>query len=397
MHNTSHLDPTINVRRPNIQRTTSINMNSKPRILVTAAAGKTGAAVTQQLLQKGYPVTAFVRRRDHRSEVLAQAGASIFVGDFIEPDDLRKAMRDVQRAYFAAPWMPTQLHGAMNFAVAAADSRLEVVVALTQWLAQPNHPSVATRQSYLTDRVFDWMPGVDTVRVNTGWFADNYMAVLDTVAQLGLFPFRLGEGKTAPVSNEDIARVAVGALVDPAPHVGRYYRPTGPELLDPHQLAAVFAKVLGRPVTYQELSERMFLKALKSLGLNPHMMSQLRHYVEEYRRGAFAAGELNNVVLEVGGSEPEDFETIVRRYVAANPMSRPSLANKLRAIAGFAKILLTPAPDLSAYESAQNQPLLRAPEYGLDNQAWRETHTVTNAFGAGRAVNERPIPLPIPA
>ena len=151
-------------------------MNNKPRILVTAAAGKTGAAVTQQLLKKCYPVTALVRRRDHRSETLAQAGASIFVGDFIEPDDLRQAMRGVQRAYFAIPWMPTQLHGAMNFAVAAADAQLEVVVALTQWLAQPNHPSVATRQSYLTDRVFDWMPGVDTVTVNSGWFAENYMA-----------------------------------------------------------------------------------------------------------------------------------------------------------------------------------------------------------------------------
>ena len=369
-------------------------MNSKPRMLVTAAAGKTGAAVTRQLLQKGYPVTAFVRRRDHRSEALAKAGASIFVGDFIEPDDLRQAMRDVQRAYFATPWMPTQLHGAMNFAVAAADAQLEVVVALTQWLAQPNHPSVATRQSYLTDRVFEWMPGVDTVTVNSGWFAENYMVVLGTVAQLGLFPFRLGEGKAAPVSNEDIARVAVGALVNPAPHLGKYYLPSGPQLLDPQQLAAIFAKVLGRPVKYQELSERMFLKAIKSMGMDPFLMSQLRHYVEEYRRGAFEAGAPNNVVLEVGGSEPEDFETITRRYVAANPMSRPGLANKLHAIADFAKILLTPAPNLSAYDSAQNQPLLRAPEYGLDNQAWREIHAVTNAFGAGSAFNEGHIQLP---
>ena len=111
-------------------------------------------------------MTAFVRRRDHRSEALADAGASIFVGDLIEPDDLRQAMRGVQRAYFASPWTPTQLHGAVNFAVAAQDAQLEVVVALTQWLAHPNHPSVATRQSYLTDRVFNGMAVVDTGTVN---------------------------------------------------------------------------------------------------------------------------------------------------------------------------------------------------------------------------------------
>ena len=101
-----------------------MNSNSKPRVLVTGASGHTGKAVTQQLLEKGYPVTAFVRRLDHRSEALSDAGASIFVGDLVEPDDLRQAMDGVHRAYFIAPWTPTQLHGAMNFAVAAQDAQL---------------------------------------------------------------------------------------------------------------------------------------------------------------------------------------------------------------------------------------------------------------------------------
>jgi uncharacterized protein YbjT (DUF2867 family) len=363
-------------------------MSTKPRILVTAAAGKTGSAVSRQLLEKGYPVNALVRRQDQRSEALAKAGARIFVGNLIEPDDLRQAMQGVQRAYYCAPWKPDQLHGAMNFAVTAADSGLEVVVALTQWLAQPKHPSVATRQSYLTDRVFDWMPDVDTVTINTGWFADNYMAVLGTIAQLGIFPFPLGEGRTAPVSNEDIARVVVGAIANPGPHIGKYYRPTGPELLDPHQLSAIFAKVLGRSVKYQPLSERMFLKALKVMGMERHMMSQLRHYVEDYRRGAFEVGAPNDVVLEVGGSEPEDFETITRRYVAATPMAHRSFANKLRAVGEFVKILLARTPDLDSYERLQHQPLLRAPQYGVDYEPWLTTHGVDDAYGVNSTVNE---------
>ena len=370
--------------------------NRKPRILVTAATGKTGAAVTRQLLGKGFPVTALARREDRRSAALARAGATIVVGDLIEPDDLRHAMQGVQRAYFAAPWTPTQLQGAMNFAVAATDAKLEAVVAVTQWLAQPNHPSVATRQSYLTDRIFDWMPGVDTVTVNTGWFADNYMGVLPMAAQLGIFPFRLGDAKVSPVSSEDIARVAVGALVNPARHVGRYYRPTGPELLGPDQLAATFARVFGRPVKYQELSERMFFKAVKSadLTVHPHHMAQLRHYIEDYRRGSFSVGAVNDTVREVGGAEPEDFETIVRRHAESNPMSKPSLVNKLCAVAGFIKILLTPAPNLSGYEMAQHQPRLRAPEYGIDNAAWRETHDVTGAFGTTGSAEQGHVRIP---
>jgi hypothetical protein len=276
----------------------------------------------------------------------------------------------------------------MNFAVSAADAGLEVVVALTQWLSQPQHPSVATRQSYMTDRVFDWMPGVDTVTINTGWFADNYMTVLGPIAQLGVFPLPLGMGKTAPVSNEDIARVAVGALTNPAPHIGRYYRPTGPELLDPRQIAAVYAKVLGRPVKYQPFSERMFLKAMKVMGLERHFIAQAHHYFEEYRRGAFEVGAPNDVVLEVGGSQPEDFETITRRYVAGNPMARQSFANKGRAVADFVKILLARTPNLDAYERSQNQPLLREPKYGLDYKPWLTPHSDEGAYGVDSEFNE---------
>ncbi len=149
-----------------------------------------------------------------------------------------------------------------------------------------------------------------------------------------------------------------------------------------------------RSVKYQELSEKMFLKALKSMDIAPYLVANLRHYIEDYRRGGFEEGAPNDVVLEVGGSEPEDFETITRRYVAANPMSRPSLSNKLRAIAAFAKILLTPAPNLSAYDKALNLPILRAPQFSVDNQSWRGTHALSGAFGTTSAFNDGHIRVP---
>ncbi len=36
------------------------------RILITGAAGKTGATVVEQMLDRGVPVRALVRRRDDR-------------------------------------------------------------------------------------------------------------------------------------------------------------------------------------------------------------------------------------------------------------------------------------------------------------------------------------------
>src|SRR5260370_9216685 len=64
---------------------------SKPRILVLTAAGRTGMPVVLQLLGEGFPVTAFVRKEDSRSERLKAKGADIVVGSLTDINDMRKA------------------------------------------------------------------------------------------------------------------------------------------------------------------------------------------------------------------------------------------------------------------------------------------------------------------
>ena len=351
----------------------------KPKILVTSATGKTGSAAVRQLLEKEYPVRAFVHRRDHRSEALKNAGAEVFVGDMLDLRDLRQALSDVQRAYFVFPVAPNGLHAGMAFAAAAEEAKLEVVAAMSQWTSGRAHPSLTTRETWLTDKILRWMPNVDVVTVNPGWFAANYFLVLQVIAQLGIMPMPLGQGLNAPPSDEDIARVAVGALINPEPHIGKSYRPTGPKLLSPEEIAATFGKVLGRRVQYRDISDKLLLKALKAGGGvegNPqYAPSQLRYYVEDYRRNAFAIGAPTNAVLEVGGREPEDFETIVRRYVSNSPQAVPSLGNRLNAVRFFIKMLLTPAPDMDSYERGQDHVLLREHEYTTDSAEWLAIHT----------------------
>lgn len=347
---------------------------AKPKILVTAAAGKTGFATTMQLLEKDYPVRAFVRRPDRRSEALRKAGAEIFVGEMKDMRDLRKALADVQRAYFCAPFAPNILYAGTAFATAAQEAKLEVVVAMSQWLSDPASPSLSTRETWLADQILKWMPSVDVVTVNPGWFADNYFLVLEPIAQLGIMPMPLGQGLNAPPSNEDIARVVVGTLVNPASHIGKAYRPTGPRLLSPEEIAGTFAKVLGRRVKYQDIPEKMLLKALTAQRRPKFQISQLRYYTEDYRRNAFGIGAPTNAVLEIGGREPEDFEAIVRRYVANSAEAVQSLRNKLKAFRFFTKMLLTRAPSMDPYERERDHVLLREPLYAPDSDDWRAEH-----------------------
>jgi uncharacterized protein YbjT (DUF2867 family) len=147
------------------------------------------------------------------------------------------ALNDVQRAYFCPPFDPYMIQGAAAFAVAAKETRLKHIVNLTQWLASPSHPSLMTRQHWLVDRLFSMTPGVAQTIVNPGFFAEAYLVTIGMPANLGVFPWMFGNSRNAPPSNEDIGRVAVAALMDPARDAGKSYRPTGPELLSAEDMA----------------------------------------------------------------------------------------------------------------------------------------------------------------
>ncbi len=351
-------------------------MTIQPLILITGAAGKTGAATVHALASNpDVRVRAMVRRDDKRADALRKVGAEVVVGDLNDIRALRSAMRGVQRAYFVAGFSTNSLDQALNFAVAAAESRLEHVVALGQWLSSPCHPSVATRRTWLIDQFFTWIPNVTHTIINVGWFADNTMPLLGVAAQLGIFPFPLGAGSNAPISNEDIGRVVAAILCDPSAYVARTLRPTGPELLSPSDIAQIYGREVGRTVRYQDISPKMFGKALKALDLvSPLLQSQLIHYVRDYQDGAFAQGGVTNVVEQVTGRESEDFATITRRYVTADPLTKPGFVNKLRAFAQMLKIAMTPAPNAAKIEREARWPLLQEAEYACSSEVWTASH-----------------------
>src|ERR1700745_62492 len=121
----------------------------KPRILVTGPTGKTGAVVVSELLKAGYPVRALGHREDGRSARLKAQGAEIAVADMSDVERVADALEGVQRAYYCPPLDPYMIQGAVAFAVAAKEARLEHIVGMTQWLASPSHPPLMTPQHWL--------------------------------------------------------------------------------------------------------------------------------------------------------------------------------------------------------------------------------------------------------
>jgi uncharacterized protein YbjT (DUF2867 family) len=314
-----------------------------------------------------------LRREDGRSAQLKAQGAEIAVADMSDVERVADALKDVQRAYYCPPFDPYMIQGAVAFAVAAKESGLEHIVGLTQWLSSPSHPALMTRQLWLVDRLFSMTPGVAHTIVRPGFFADAYLVLVGLAAHLGVFPWIYGDSRNAPPSNEDIARVTVAALMDPARHAGKSYRPTGPELLGAKDMAEAIGRAVGRSVSVVPTPTWLFMKAARMGGLPIDLISGVRYYIDDHKRGAFELGAPTTDVLDVTGQPAEDFETIARRY-AALPRNRLTLGNWLRQFAQFVIAPLSPGFNLDRYDRELRRPIPSEPQFAPDSKIWRREH-----------------------
>ena len=348
---------------------------TKPTILVTSAAGHIGRSVVLQLLENGFPVRAFVHRRDQRSVELERAGAEIYVGNMQDFRDLRESLHGVQRAFHGPPFSQNTLYDTTLFAVAAEEAKLEVVALLGAWNPHSVHPSIHQRGHWIAHQIYRWMPSVDTIHLAPGFFAFDYFLGLPAVVHFGQLMAPLGDGMNAPPANEDIARVASTTLMEPAPHIGKSYRPTGPRLLSPTDIAEIFGHVLDRKVVYKDIPLKAFQKAALALGYPIEQIAHVRYYAEEVRQGTYAVSAPTEHVFEVTGVQPEAFEMTARRYFD-NPglvYSNLKVGSKLDAFRFLFRMMSTRPIDLDAWERERGYPLLANAELAHESAEWRIT------------------------
>lgn len=347
---------------------------TKPRILVSGATGKVGSALVADLRQRGLNVRALVRRDDARSRALAAQGAEIAFADFYDPDQLAAAMQDVQTAWYLPPMQPAMIQSAVAFATAARSAGVEAIVHMSQWTSHRHHPTAMTRQLWLVDQLFRDLPGIASVTFNPGMFADNFLRTIDFASLLGLYPILASKGRSAPVSNEDMARTAAVLLADPLRFAGQSIRPTGPELLSGRDMAAAAGRALGHVVLPFELPLWMFRKVARLQGVDPYEVRLLITYLEDHARGAFEfEGGVTDVVETLTGRPAESFETIARRY-AALPFARPTLANRLKAFGNFMLTPFVPGYDTAGLDARLALPAAATPGFGVDDLVWRAEH-----------------------
>jgi uncharacterized protein YbjT (DUF2867 family) len=156
------------------------------------------------------------------------------------------------------------LQATAYFAQAAKEAGVDGIVNMSQISAREDARSHAATDHWLSERVFDWS-GLTVAHIRPTYFAE-WLLYLAPMIKAGLLHVPFGTGRHAPIAAEDMGRVIVGILEDPAAHSGKIYPLFGPVEYTYREIAQVLSRVLGKDVQYKQVSFDRFLEMWKPRG-----------------------------------------------------------------------------------------------------------------------------------
>jgi len=279
-------------------------------LAVTGSTGWLGGLVARDLADRGVPQRLLVRDVSRAPELPGSVAARC---SYRDGDAARAALEGVETLFMvSAAEQEDRLDEHRAFVDAAAAAGVRHVVYVSFFGASPDATFTLARDHAATE---------EHLRASgMAWtfLRDNlYLEFMDhMVGPDGVVRGPAGDGRAAVVSHDDIARVAVTVLLDPASHAGATYDLTGPEALTFTEMAAVISEVTGREVRFHDETVE---EAYASRAVYGAPDWQVDAWVSTYT--AVAAGELDGVsgdVERLTGRRP----TSLREYLAAQHPSR---------------------------------------------------------------------------
>ncbi len=223
-------------------------------ILVTGATGRVGGIgrhVAAELVSRGLPVRALVRRLDERSEALQAMGIDLAVGDFADYASLLAALEDVEAAYFSYPVGAGLVEAAGLFAAAGRERDLRIVVDLSLDAAFPESPSPQGRAEWVAERIFEWAGYGGTHLRVAAFFMENLLTLYGRqIGEHGEIRNSFGDVEPSWIAGSDVGAMVAALLAKPESISERTTVVGAGERASHATIAGIIARATGSPVRY---------------------------------------------------------------------------------------------------------------------------------------------------
>lgn len=223
------------------------------KIAVVGATGNIGAGLSRVLLQAGQQVRALSRGGPKLRE-LVQLGAEPFAGSF--DDDTPNVGTFFQGADAAftmvrSDWSNLDHYQtvAERLARALDNSSVKLVVNLSSFGADLKEHGGHSTHFYQLESELNRLSGIRIVHLRCGWFMENFMGQIETIARYDVMASMLRDDLKLPlVATRDISAVAAREFLNPATEHRVVREVQGSEDRTMPEAAAVISKELGRPI-----------------------------------------------------------------------------------------------------------------------------------------------------
>lgn len=234
-------------------------------IVVTGATGNVGRQVVAQLVAAGEPVRALSR---HPERAGWPDGVERVAGDLTQ--ELPTDLFDGVRALHLFP-EPSRAEAVVATAEAAGVRHVVVLSSLAAGGEGVEGLEVLQRRHLVVEGAAE-ASSMTWTHVRPGMFMTNTLGWAESIRSDGVVREPYPDATAAPVHEDDIAAVAVAALLDPERHAGAAYPLSGPEALSQVDRVGILAEVLGRPVRFEEQTRA---QAQERMLTNPWMNEAL--------------------------------------------------------------------------------------------------------------------------
>ena len=286
-------------------------MKTSPTILVTGATGSNGGEILKLLTAQDVPVRAMVRDLS-RAEAIRQPNVAVVQGDFDSPETLRSALDGVERAFLLSNSTESAQAQQLAFVEAARESGVSHIVKLSQLHAQAHSPVRFLRYHAEVESAIR-ASGMSWTFLRPNLFMQGLLAFAPSIKEKSAFFAAAGDAKISLVDVRDIAQAAVAALTQPG-HENKIYDLTGPQSLSHADIAACFSDVLGREISFVDVTPEAMRGALLGMKMPEWQADGLLEDYAHYRRGEAAA--IASGVLDATGQAPRSFEAFARDYAS---------------------------------------------------------------------------------
>ncbi|MPZ07509.1 MAG: NAD(P)H-binding protein [Nitrososphaeraceae archaeon] len=290
-------------------------MKMAETILVTGATGTLGSEVVRQLSNSTDVNIKAAARSVEKIKNLESDKVKAVSMDYNKPENLKEALKNVDKLFLLTPDVPTAHELASNLVNEAKKAGVKYIVKQSVMGADEDADVGTMRLHRRAEKIIE-ESGIPYTFLRPNEFMQNFINFHGhSIKNNNVFYIPAQEAKVSIVDVRDIAAVAVKALTDingNVIHKNKAHLITGPEAISYYQAADILTTETGKKIDYVSISDEDARGGMKEMGMNDWLINTILELYNYYRKGY--ASYVSSAVEEVTGRKPITFAKFAKDY-----------------------------------------------------------------------------------